>query len=274
MVDLVGDTLDLDDAVHLYLPKSLTMANGEVLSGLAWHVHDDLPENRSYPLLSFENLNEVPRGPVRKNTPNVTEVLTEQEDDITFVDGTLDYELSQHDAESITSVTGTLSGSPHTFVLTTDYILLDLKTIRWTGTGDMPDDDTEFTVTYDHRMYKRQFGADGTATYRLHIAAKQHGTGANRRGKSKMAKMVAQAVSNYLRLNAGKVMYKPPLTTQTPYTQEVSAGDLISANREYGDPSEGIVAWAVDFNVKVSSVIHGPLIPTILTAPIDSDFDH
>lgn len=271
----MSDVYDLDDAVNLYLPKTLTMANGEILTGLVWHNAEELPENRTYPLLSFEALPESPRGPGRKITPNKTMVPTTQADTIEFETGTLDYTLTEQDAIAIQSVTGTLSGAPHTFVLTTDYILLDLKTIRWTGTGDLPDNATDFVVTYTHRMYRRHFGADSTQTYRLHIAAKQYGTGANQRGRSKMAKMMALAVAQYLRLNSGRVMYKPPLATQVPYTEEISSGDYLSTNREFGDPSEGIVIWAVDFQVKISSVIRAPATQAILDVPLlPTEFDH
>jgi uncharacterized phage protein gp47/JayE len=75
---------------------------------------------------------------------------------IEYVSGTDEYLVD--DAlitDGITNVEGTLNGSSHTFTEGTDYEEVDVRAdgvingIDWAQGGDTPDDETEFTVTYD-----------------------------------------------------------------------------------------------------------------------------
>jgi uncharacterized phage protein gp47/JayE len=67
----------------------------------------------------------------------------------TYNTGTDTYALD-YQGDDIIEVRGTLSSSPHTFVETTDYVLLSSPTrIDWSPAGDNPDNGTEFEVDYD-----------------------------------------------------------------------------------------------------------------------------
>jgi len=62
---------------------------------------------------------------------------------------TLEYTLNKAPVGNIIEVTGTLNGSSHTFVEGTDYELSpDDEEIVWKESGDVPDENTEFTVEY------------------------------------------------------------------------------------------------------------------------------
>ncbi|MCK5223161.1 DUF4815 domain-containing protein [Candidatus Calescamantes bacterium] len=76
----------------------------------------------------------------------------------TFASGTDDYSLDETPVTNITEVTGTLSSAAHTFVETTDYLLIDndsdgrYDTIDWSPGGDDPDDTTDFYVDYVRKL--------------------------------------------------------------------------------------------------------------------------
>jgi len=85
-------------------------------------------------------------------------VKTVTDESHTFASGTDKYALDETPATNITEVTGTLSASPHTFVLDTDYQLIDddsdgrFDTIDWSPAGDNPDDATAFLVDYVRKL--------------------------------------------------------------------------------------------------------------------------
>ena len=76
----------------------------------------------------------------------------------TFASGTDDYALDETPVTEITEVTGTLASGAHTFVETTDYLLIDndsdgrYDTIDWSPGGDDPDDTTDFYVDYVRKL--------------------------------------------------------------------------------------------------------------------------
>lgn len=261
------DVIDINDALRMYLPKTLLVPPNETVP-IAWHLHDKLPNEREYPYGTIELLNTSPRGPSRKQTRYATQVLIATSSAIAFTTGTLSYLLVQQDVEDIQSVTGTVSGAPHTFVQGTDYELsADDKTIVWLG-ATLPDNATNFTVNYRHRKYRRRFGMDGSVSVRLHVVTKDY-TGASRKyDKSQMGWLLNLAMEHYLRLNAGKVLSKPPNTAPTPYHLEAAAGDFLSSNKEYVDPSEGVISYSLDFKVNASYIVQRPEVEAILTLGI------
>lgn len=70
----------------------------------------------------------------------------------TFSAGTLTYDLNVEDVKNIDEITGTLSGSSHTFIKGTDYKLNVDDDVEWLTGGDTPDDGTDFYVDYDKVM--------------------------------------------------------------------------------------------------------------------------
>jgi len=76
----------------------------------------------------------------------------------TFAAGTDEYALDETPVTGITEVTGTLSSAAHTFVETTDYLLIDndsdgrYDSIDWGQGGDTPDDTTDFDVDYVRKL--------------------------------------------------------------------------------------------------------------------------
>lgn len=92
-----------------------------------------------------------------KTKPLIT-VNTVTNESHAFASGTDEYALSETPATSITEVTGTLSSGAHTFVETTDYLLIDndsdgrFDSIDWGQGGDTPDDTTDFYVDYVRKL--------------------------------------------------------------------------------------------------------------------------
>jgi len=65
--------------------------------------------------------------------------------------GTLTYDLNYTTGNAVVEVTGTVGGNPHTFVITTDYTFgTSPAQIIFTGTGDLPDNLTDFHTTYKY----------------------------------------------------------------------------------------------------------------------------
>jgi uncharacterized phage protein gp47/JayE len=86
-----------------------------------------------------------------ENAYNVVLLGKPKDESHTFELGTDIYPLDYSTGTVITEVTGTLSGSPHTFVETTDYVLLTSPArIDWSSAGDDPDDATDFFVDYEY----------------------------------------------------------------------------------------------------------------------------
>lgn len=77
----------------------------------------------------------------------------------TYSTGTLAYTLANSKVSRVSSVTGTVSGSPHTFEWNTDYTWSD-TTLTFTSSGTKPDDATAVSVTY---YYGRQWIMLGAA---------------------------------------------------------------------------------------------------------------
>lgn len=92
-----------------------------------------------------------------KTKPLIT-VNTVTNESHTFASGTDKYALDETPATGITEVTGTLSSAAHTFVETTDYLLIDndsdgrFDSIDWSPGGDDPDDTTDFYVDYVRKL--------------------------------------------------------------------------------------------------------------------------
>ena len=164
MVNDLPEVIDLTDAIRNYLPKSLEIPPDVTLDSFKWHLHDKLPSDRQYPYGTIEILNSSTRGPPRKQTRYATKVLITAIDTPTYSTGADTQLLVQQDVESITSVVGTLASIPlHSFIQDVDYQLDDDdRNLSWLMGGDKPDNGTAYTITYRHRKYRRQYGADGT----------------------------------------------------------------------------------------------------------------
>jgi len=87
---------------------------------------------------------------------DVPDVLVNQTQTVTFEDQTSTYNIDESMVDDgIQKVEGTRSGNSHTFVEGTDFDEWDSdgngrpEGIDWSIGGDEPDDDTQFTVTYD-----------------------------------------------------------------------------------------------------------------------------
>lgn len=136
---------------------------------------------------------------VDKSAP-LAPVALEDTDVIAFAAGTSIYPVEEKDIVSITSITGTLGGTPgHVFVEDVDYETVSedeyttLTAINWISGGDSPDDATQFTVVYDHRAYNQIVRTFVYHDYRLMVHADKQTVGANHYPKM----MVAREVANY-----------------------------------------------------------------------------
>ena len=86
----------------------------------------------------------------------------------TFNTGVLIYLLDNPEVIEILEVTGTVGGSPYTFVKDVDYVK-NGDAIEFIGTT--PDDSTVFDADYKHYMFKYHFGGELTDTLSVNIYA-------------------------------------------------------------------------------------------------------
>ena len=83
----------------------------------------------------------------------ICDVKTTSGETHTYTTGTNDYTLTNLPFSTITLVTGTFGGIPHTFISGTDYTVKDVDgdgftdSVEWL-TGDLPDNGTNFEVSY------------------------------------------------------------------------------------------------------------------------------
>jgi hypothetical protein len=117
--------------------------------------HDDL-SSESVPLIEIEPGN-IKRSMKSKRGKNVSK--NKQDTTTTTYTSTQDvYDVHEKDISSINSVSGTLNGSNHTFTEDYDFEIFTnaLRSlphaIKWLDGGDTPDEDTEFTIDYNHRL--------------------------------------------------------------------------------------------------------------------------
>lgn len=173
--------MSVDIAARLVenLPNSLTLPSGDTFTidwvdGLARH------EDKEPPYGSFSPVTTVPQRPRDlKLRGAVTETSRTASDTITFSSGTDVYQVTERDITSLNEVTGTLNGSDHTFTIDTDvekhstpdYEVFDA--VKWLDGADSPDDGTDFTVEYDHRIYEIHRRNYERITYRLAVHGKE-----------------------------------------------------------------------------------------------------
>ena len=149
------------------LPSSLTVHNGDTITGIVWREADEpssFPKkadgSANFPFGTFAIISQVPdniTGRVGRPRYEEEEVLQTP----TYTSNVTDYALSQ-DLIRLVSVTGTLSGNPHTFVEGTDFIITHIPNqdlvpsiLRWMPLGDKPDDSTPFSIDYRYpRVYE------------------------------------------------------------------------------------------------------------------------
>lgn len=279
----VPGTINLLEALRAVMPATLLMDSGATSPTIQWYLKEEYPKrtgnNDATPLQWPNGVIEVLRSNIRgrqRYDKGAKKVPTSQVDPIAFVTGTLSYLVTQQDVEAVQSVTGTVGGSPHTFVVDTDYTVEDtnddggLDSIVWTSGGTKPDNATNFTVTYTHRMYTRLWGMDGRMAVRAIIRCKKADNFATKDYfKSTLAETMGDALEMYLRRNSGKVLVKPHASTPVTLTGTAVLGLVLSAGPMLVDDSDTVAGWAVDFQVRLSRVFADPATQAILTATID-----
>ena len=83
----------------------------------------------------------------------VCDIKTTSEEVHSYTDGTSGYTLNNLPLSTITLVTGTLGGVPHTFIKNTDYTIMDsdsdgfFDSVEWLS-GNTPDNATDFKISY------------------------------------------------------------------------------------------------------------------------------
>jgi hypothetical protein len=251
--------LDLFDAISLYIPRSLQVGTGTTVTLPPWAIKAAMPEGTqplTYPHGVFEILTNDPiyRG---RNQKGVRSANASQTDSITFATGTLDYLLSEWDAVAITSVTGTVSGTPgHVFVANTDYTLVDAdgngakETIRLTGGGTKPDNGTAFSVVYTHKLFSRAWANQTRIRVRCTIKAKDASVGGRHYPKEAMAFVLGESLQQQLQRKGGRALAAPPASSPTPYTEEAMGCYVTSSRVGYTDESQSMSTWQIEFLVK------------------------
>lgn len=198
------------------LPKSLTLASGDTFS-IEWVDGLTRHEEETPPYASFSPVSKVPQRPSDiALTGKITEDRKQTTDTITFKSGTDIYQVTERDILDLNSVTGTFNGSSHEFTIdgdvekfsTANYETYD--SVKWMDSGDKPDDGTDFTVDYDHRIYKIHRRNYERLTYRLAVHAKDldsnHSSASKRYAAWDLAHQLGDALVEELTLLKGSAL--------------------------------------------------------------------
>lgn len=267
------------EALIRLMPKSLKMPGAQTYSlSSKWYPHTRTPqgtesgsgETRPYPHATVQVLAERKRNAVSAFAdPPYREVPTPQVDTIEFESGTLTYEASEQDIESVTSVIGTLATvEDHEFVEDVDFTW-DRTGFTWTGTGDMPDDETDVVYTYNHRLFLQRRAMDSRIACRAYIKAKDtadNSVGGRPYTKEALADILSNALMMELRLMADTPLVRPanPSPTES-YVGALAIKDVVMRQRIPADSSESVECWGIDFTVDVSGIYELPGVRAILT---------
>lgn len=246
--------LNLTEAILAHMPRTLKTEAGASVT-VDWQPRRSMPRGtqRSYPRGVVEILSSGPsRGPNR-GAAGVDASTAQAIDSATFVAGTLSYDVVERDIASVVSVTGTRLGVAHTFVANTDYTFTE-DAIVFTGTGSLPDDGTQFTRTYLHRLYSRRWEGASRLVVRAMLYVQDRVGAANAIGgkeyaKEALAQVLGESLEHQLRRRSGRVLNAPP-GTSSPMTRQAMGGPVLNSAPGATDESESVAVWFVDFVVR------------------------
>lgn len=130
-----------------------------------------------FPTLKFGFLG---AAPVRsRDEDTYQEEAVQTSDDITFTAGTLVYQVTERDIDSVNSLTATVNGSSQALTEDTDFKVHSTAAyttddaIKFLDDGTKPDDGTTFTVDYDHRKVFKPVTMRWDLTFRLVLRVPQ-----------------------------------------------------------------------------------------------------
>lgn len=175
MVEVASGTVDVATALHGMLPKQLRMPNGDLIT-IDWYDGDPTQklEPRNYPYGIFTRISKTPVGIPRYLSLQEIRLDADPETYTYDADGDQVYPVVQRDiAGPVTGVEGTAGGVDHTFIENTDFEVVSLEgyttpgAIEWLPGGTLPDDGTDFTIEYQHRMVDFLVVSRSILTYRL-----------------------------------------------------------------------------------------------------------
>lgn len=145
------------ETIVKHLPATVLVRNDTITVGKVWLTEP--PKETPYPawLVGFgaeadltESLDEHEENAI---TPQA--VTGESH---TYLTGDTHTKLDEKDVAAVTQVTGTRAGGPYTFVVNTDYKVVDedgdgaLDALEWQDAGNKPDNNTAVLTNYTHRL--------------------------------------------------------------------------------------------------------------------------
>lgn len=267
MVDAVQGPYNVFEALASALPKTLYLPGG-VSVAVAWHPRRRMPQGlqpRANPHGVFEILRYRPKNAVSAaGRPPYREALTAATYPFAYATGTLSYLLEEEDVAAVSSVTGTVGGSPHTFVANTDYTFT-VDSLVFTSGGTKPDNGTQVTVQYTHRLYYPRRAMDGVYTCRAILRCADGTFGGREYPKEALAPTLSDSLVLLMRNAANTRLTRPASPSPAePYTGSVFLGDVLTAQPIFDDESGTIEAWAVDFTVEVAGIFELAAVRSIL----------
>jgi hypothetical protein len=273
---MVTGPLNITEAVAAIIPRTLKTETGATAT-VDWQLRRSLPRGAqpfTYPRGVFDIL---PGAAVRfpNRSPGGIDASTASATDSdTFVSGTLSYNVVQRDISSVTSVSGTVSGSPHTFVATTDYTFTD-DAIVFTGTGVLPDNGTVFARTYTHRLFARRWEAAARYNVRAMLYVKDAigsaAIGGKEYPKEVLAQVLGESLEQQLRRKSGTQL--KVAGTSTEMTRQAMVGPVSSSMMGVPDESESIAIWIVDFRIDRHHHFADAAVERIRTTTVGSDVE-
>jgi hypothetical protein len=206
--------IDVRASIYKHLPKTLSTAYGDDLP-IDWldregpvpldKRHDEFP----YGLMAVER-----RMPIRSTTrSDGTDMRPGDEtvETFTFTLPALEYELEDPDVHTLVSVTGTKDGQAHTFTEAT--VGPSSQDTSWVGQShlifdpdEVPDDGTEFTVTYQPILTTVHRRNDIRVTMTFHVVAKDLSVNGNFYDRMELAEQLGTDLESRLMMTAGAVV--------------------------------------------------------------------
>lgn len=235
--------VDVDKALVANLPKALKTDLGDTVTVTGWYDEAEDTGDHALPFGTFLLVGSPPMERIdasHKRADTYTQVV----DTITYTAGIDVYQVAQRDIHDVVSLTGTRSGSPHTFVEDTDFELhvtsaySTVDAIMWLPGGDTPDDGTAFTLTYRHTLSRLDQAQRSSRIYRLALHVKETTIGLNFYPKFRLGSMLQESLLSELGLKRGQ-----------DFAPGLRLHEAMALPPPFIADSEGVVRSAIDIRL-------------------------
>lgn len=245
-------TLDVATELHKFLPKSMEMPNGDVITPFDWW-DGDPPENAnvSYPYGVFAFVSGPPFEIPRYGGEELR-LVDELAEEHTFDAETLVYFLDVPDIASVTEIRATVGGTPGIVIPLGE---VSVQSLNAQGTNldgivflgpTFPDDGTTFEVDYKSREVAPMVRSRGRVIYRLTLHARDLPSGTMgasvQYDKVRLINFLGEALWRHCTIGRGSKLAGDDA--------ELIVGDTQVMGRLPVDPGEDVMRYTLDLELK------------------------